>query len=100
MVIVVVVVVGVGVGGWLVLVGVGWLVVVGCGWLWLVVVGCGWLWLVVVGCGCFRRFLDDCVWPHDIGVPMSPRTNLHVAEHLGVGLRASPSSSRAPQKVR
>ena len=38
----------------------------------------------------FQTLLDDCVWPHDIGVAMSPRTDSHVAEHLEVRLRASP----------
>ena len=38
----------------------------------------------------FQALLDDCVRPHDIGVAMSPRTDLHVAEHLGVRLPASP----------
>ena len=38
----------------------------------------------------FQTHLDDCVWPYGIGVALSPKTNLHVAEHLGVRLPASP----------
>ena len=30
------------------------------------------------------------VWSHDIGDAMSPRTNFHVAGHLGVRLPATP----------
>ena len=38
----------------------------------------------------FQALLDDRVCPREISVAMSPRTNLHVAEHLGVRLPASP----------
>ena len=51
----------------------------------VIVVGC-WLLLLLL----FGTLLDDCVWSHDIGDAMSPRTNLHVAGHLGVRLPATP----------
>ena len=35
------------------------------------------------------------VWPHDTSDAMSPRTNLHVAGHLGVRLPATPPTQGA-----